>query len=119
VRSILLFILLLCCFSSFAQHYGTEDTTGRRKAVYSLPSDALKIFPNPVVNTLYITVKMEGLLIKYVFLYDKEGNRVLEQKINSSLSAPVKVNMASYQPGMYYLVVETNKQPLQMQIIKN
>jgi hypothetical protein len=119
VKPVLLFILLLCCFSCFAQQYGVEDTSYKRRAVYSLPPDAVKVFPNPVVNTIYITVKMDGLLIKTIFLYDKDGNRLSEQKINSSLSAPVKLNMAGYQPGIYYLVIETNKQPFRMQLLKN
>jgi hypothetical protein len=120
VKPVLLTILLLCCISSFAQRqYGVEDTSYKRRAVYSLPKDAIKIFPNPVVNDLYITVKMDGLLIKTIFLYDKDGNRVIEQKINSSLSAPVKLSIGNYQPGIYYLVLETNRQPFRMQLIKN
>jgi hypothetical protein len=119
VKPILLLILLLCCSSSFAQQYGVEDTTYKRHAVYALPKDAIKVFPNPVVNDLYITVKLEGLLIKTVFLYDKDGNRIIEQKINSNLSAPVKLNLGNYHPGIYYLVLETNMQPFRMQLIRN
>jgi hypothetical protein len=120
LKAVLLTILLLCCVSSFAQRqYGVEDTTNKRRAMYSLPADAVKVFPNPVVNTLYITVKMNDLLIKTVFLYDKDGNRVIEQKINSALSAPIKLNLSDRQPGIYYLVLETNKQPFRMQLLKN
>ncbi len=120
VKPALLTILLLCRISSFAQRqYGVEDTSYKRRASYGLAKDAIKVFPNPVVNDLYITVKMDSVSIKAVFLYDKDGNRVNEQRINSTLSAPIKLNMSSYQPGIYYLVLETNKQPFRMQIIKN
>jgi hypothetical protein len=87
--------------------------------VYGLPADAVKVFPNPVISDLYITVKMDSLSIKAVFLYDKDGNRILEQRINSSLSAPIKLNMSNYHPGIYYLVLETSRQPFRMQLVKN
>ncbi len=120
VKSAFLTILLLCCISSFAQRqYGVEDTSYKRRASYGLAKDAIKVFPNPVVNDLYITVKADSLSIKAVFLYDKDGNRLTEQRINSTLSAPIKLNMSGYQPGIYYLVLETNKQPFRMQVIKN
>lgn len=120
MKPLLLFILLLCCCSSFAQRqYGVEDTTYKRRAVYALPKDAVKVFPNPVVNDVYITVKLEGLLIKTLFLYDKDGNRIIEQKINSTLSAPVKLSLGNYNPGIYYLVLETNMQPFRMQLLRN
>jgi hypothetical protein len=119
VKPILLSISFLCCLSSFAQQYGVEDTSYKRHALYSLPAEAVKVFPNPVMNTVYITVKMDGLLIKTVFLYDKDGNRLIEQKVNSVLSAPIKLNLSDRQPGIYYLVLETNKQPFRMQLIKN
>ena len=96
-----------------------EDTSNKRRAVYSLPADAIKVFPNPFVNDIYITVKMDSLFIKSVFLYDKEGNRILEQRVSSSLSVPIKLNMSNYKQGVYYLVLETNKLPFQMQLIKN
>jgi hypothetical protein len=119
VKPLLLSIFLLCYFSSFAQQYGIEDTSYKRHAVYSLPPGAIKVFPNPVVTTVYITVKMDGLLVKTVYLYDKDGNRILEQKITSSLSSPIKLNLTELHPGTYYLVLETNKQPFRMQLIRN
>ncbi len=119
MKSFLLTILLITTISSFAQRqYGIEDTTYKRRATYSLPKEAIKVFPNPVVKELYITVKMDSISIKVILLYDKDGNRVAEQRINSPLSAPIKLNMSNYQPGIYFLVVETNKQPFRMQLVK-
>jgi hypothetical protein len=120
MKAVLLTILLVSTIAVFAQRqYGIEDTTNKRRAVYSLPGDAVKVFPNPVVGDLYITVRMDSLSIKAVFLYDKDGNRIIEQRTNSSLSAPIKLNLSSYKPGIYYLVLETNRQPFRMQVIKN
>ena len=119
MKAVLLTILSIITISSFAQRqYGIEDTSYKRRVIYGLPKDAIKIFPNPVMNDVYITVKMDSVSIKTVFLYDKDGNRLLEQRINSSLSAPIKLNMSNYKEGIYYLVLETNKLPFQMQLVK-
>jgi len=120
MKAVLLTILLISTITVLAQRqYGTEDTTNKRRAVYALLKDAIKVFPNPVVNDLYITVKADSISIKAVFLYDKDGNRVAAQRITSVLSSPAKLSMAAYEPGIYFLVVETNRQPFRMQIIKN
>jgi hypothetical protein len=120
MKAVLLTSLLLFSVTVFAQRqYGIEDTSYKRRALYGLPIDAVKVFPNPVVSDVYITVKIDSLSIKTVFLYDKDGNRLLEQKINSTLSAPIKLNLSNYHPGLYYLVLETNKQPFRMQLVKN
>lgn len=95
-----------------------EDTSNRRQFEWNLSKDAVKVFPNPVINDLYITIKMDGLLIRNVLIYDKDGNRVIEQKIQSALAAPIKVNVSKLQQGLYYLVLETNKQPYRMQLLK-
>jgi len=119
VKPVLLTITLFTCLSTFAQRqYGVEDTSDRRQIEYNLSKDAVKVFPNPVGNDLYITIKMNGLLIKTVFIYDKDGNRIIEQKIQSTLAAPVKVNVSKLEQGLYYLVLETNKAPYRMQLLK-
>ncbi|MCE3282799.1 MAG: hypothetical protein K0Q66_1536 [Chitinophagaceae bacterium] len=71
-----------------------------------------------MVNDLYVTVKMEGLVIKAAYLYDKDGNRAIEQKVTSTLGGPIKIYVGNLQPGTYYLVLETNKQPFRAQLIK-
>jgi hypothetical protein len=119
VKPALLIILTLFSLSAFSQRvYGTEDTSHRRQFEWNLSKDAVKVFPNPVANDLYITTRMDGLLIKTVFIYDKDGNRLIEQKVQSSLGAPIKVNVSTLEQGMYYLVLETNKQAYRAQLLK-
>lgn len=120
MKAVLLTIFTFFTISTFAQRqYGVEDTTYKRRANYGLPKDAIKVFPNPVVTDLYITIKMDSLFVKAVYLYDKDGNRIIEQRINSTLATPIKLSMGNYPQGIYYLVLETNKQPFQMQVVKN
>ena len=114
--ALLLAISLLCCCCCFAQW--ADDALTRHKTVNNLPKDAIRVFPNPVVNDVYITVKTDSITIRTVFLYDKDGNRVLEQKVNSNLSVPVKLTMGKLSQGTYYLVIETNRQPFRMLLIK-
>ena len=120
MKPILLILTILFSIPVFSQRvYGVEDTSHRRRVEYNLTKNAIKVFPNPVMNDLYITIKEEGIIIKNVLVYDKDGNRVIEQKLQSKLSVPVKLNMRNLQEGLYYLVIETNKQPYRMQLIKN
>jgi len=120
VKPILLIITILLSIPVFSQRiYGVEDTSYKRRVEYNLTKEAIKVFPNPVMNDLYITVKENGVIIKNVFVYDKDGNRVIEQQLQSKLAVPVKLNMKNLPQGLYYLVIETNKQPYRMQLIKN
>jgi hypothetical protein len=119
VKPALLIITILFSIPAISQRvYGVEDTSNRRQFEWNLTKDAVKVFPNPVANDLYITTRMDGLQIKTVFIYDKDGNRVIEQKVQSVLSTPIKVNVSKLQQGLYYLVLETNKQPYRMQLLK-
>lgn len=96
-----------------------EDTSNRRRVEYNLSKEAIKVFPNPAVNDLYITIRQPDLLVKSIMIYDKNGNRVIEQTIQSKIAAPMKLNVSQLKQGLYYLVLETNKQPYRMQLVKN
>lgn len=115
MKSLLLLMLLLGSSPLFAN---TADSTPVIKPNVQPANIAVRVFPNPLVNDLYITVREDGLQIKTVLLYDKDGNRVIEQKIHSSLSAPVKLFTGNLPKGLYYLVLETNRQPLRFQLVK-
>lgn len=120
MKPALLIILILSGLPTIAQRvYGTEDTSGRRQPEWNLTKDAVKVFPNPAVNDLYITIRQNGLLIKTVFIYNKDGNRVVEQKVQSSLASPIKINVRNLEAGHYYLVLETNMEPIRMQVLKH
>lgn len=118
----LLLTLSICsfiCCAAQQRQYGIEDTSYKRRTEYNLSKDALRVFPNPVVNDLYITVKQSDIRIRAVFVYDRNGNRVFEQTVSANLSTPVKLRLADLDAGMYYLVVETNRQPYRMQLVKH
>lgn len=112
MKAFLLFLVVTCCNQAIAQL--DPDSSKQTR----IPPDAIRVFPNPVVNDLYITVRQQGLLIKTVLIYDKDGNRVVEQRISSTLAAPVKISTAALDKGIYYLVLETNKQPFRSRLMK-
>ncbi|HEX6916018.1 MAG TPA: hypothetical protein VF145_12305, partial [Chitinophagaceae bacterium] len=97
----LLFSLVLCFYAWFASAQQPADTSAKYQYPGSvpLPGDAVKIFPNPAGNDLYITVRMESLRIRTVFLYDKDGNRVMEYRNNAILAVPVKLNLSQLPKG--------------------
>lgn len=117
MKAFFLIIIVTCCNQAIAQ-LGPDSAAKARAIESGIPADAIRVFPNPVVNDLYITVRQQGLLIKSVLIYDKDGNRVIEQKINSALAAPVKISTAALEKGIYYLVLETNKQPFRSRLMK-
>ena len=95
------------------------DSTSSRRSFEQLKKDAVSIWPNPFLSNFYIRVRQEGLVIRHVYLYDRLGNRVVDQKVSSILAAPIKIVTAELQPGNYYLVVETNLQPVRLHLVRN
>jgi len=81
-------ILLLCgCYC-----FGQELTTAAKPMPVTTDSvvlkDAIRIWPNPAVSDIYITIKQSGVLIRNIFVYDQSGNKVIERKISSALATP-------------------------------
>lgn len=68
----------------------------------------VKIFPNPVINTLYIdlgSMEYEGAVDFRV--YDLSGKMLLEQRRNSG--SELRMNVSRLQPGQYVLQVLNDK----------
>ena len=75
--------------------------------------DYLKVFPNPVSNFLYVeidvTAHVHGFQTKSkvsptyeVFLYDRTGNMVRQQKTKDG---KVEFNVSNLTNGIYYLII--------------
>jgi Secretion system C-terminal sorting domain len=120
VKLHLLIILLFGCSYCFSQDIVAKDTSSSNNIVQPVVNkDAIKLWPNPAVSDVYITIKQAGVLIKTIFIYDQSGNKLLEKKINSILGVPIKISVAAFPPGNYFLIAETNRQPVRLQLLKN
>jgi hypothetical protein len=117
----LLIILLTGISYCHAQSFAAKDSISFAKAVADtlFGKDAIKLFPNPAVGDVYITIKQTGVLIKTLFVFDVSGNKMLERKINSVLASPIKFSVSNFPAGNYFVVAETNKNPIRLQLIKN
>ncbi|HKC68242.1 MAG TPA: T9SS type A sorting domain-containing protein, partial [Bacteroidia bacterium] len=76
-------------------------TTYAGSAVYSPVNHAIKVYPNPAQNTLYITNEA-GTEIKDCQLIDMLGN-----VFNCTLQSNNTINISNLAPGSYYLHLNT------------
>lgn len=69
----------------------------------SIKLKTVKVFPNPVMETLYVT----GLNAKgeSIYIFDTEGKTISAIKNNKSID--VEVDLSSLHSGVYYIVVQS------------
>lgn len=93
--------------NSLFLYNGTEDL----KTV----TDEIKVYPNPVSNTVYIQSK--SMLIKNISVFDLLGKKLSEKKCYSKSTA---LNLHSLSIGMYFISVEMEDGTLvTKKIVKN
>jgi len=71
---------------------------------------SIKIFPNPVSQTLYIFTKQT---LEIITLYDVLGKEVYASKHSN------QIDVSRYQQGLYFLKVKTNMGSITKKIIIN
>ncbi|MBJ60232.1 MAG: hypothetical protein CMP64_06610, partial [Flavobacteriales bacterium] len=97
-----------------------NNCEGRKLNTYSNTVDLLEfedldflIYPNPVVDYLYIKSKSESIAENYIFkLLDYRGRVVEEEFINGL----IKINTNNFTPGVYFLVIESHNNKFQKKI---
>ncbi|UAM97232.1 carbohydrate-binding protein [Polaribacter litorisediminis] len=89
----------------FVSSLSTEDVV----------SDDISIFPNPVSENYQIILNNEQVLQKLSII---DANGRLINKIQPDLIKNV-YNLSNLKPGVYFLIIETNKGQFQKKIIKN
>lgn len=67
----------------------------------------LKIWPNPATNNLNIQLNMLTAQDAFIELYDINGRRIIQQKMNTNTSHLMDVS--AYQKGIYLLKVTTSE----------
>lgn len=103
---------------------GTVELNGRFKVnqglhqstliITALEEDFLmnqvRIFPNPTAD--YITISIDQNEIKYINLFDLQGNLLEEQQYEST-NQPHKIDLTQYKEGVYILTINTDQNTLQ------
>jgi hypothetical protein len=85
----------------FSGNYSVSESTG----INPFSTDKLKIYPNPVKETLFIEIT-NGEIIRTIKLYNVVGEKVYEASgINSSETS---VNLNSFSNGIYFITVENS-----------
>jgi hypothetical protein len=98
-----------------------NDCEGRKLNTYSSTVDLLEfedldflVYPNPVVDYLYIKSKSESISEDCIFkLLDYRG-RVIEEDFINGL---IKINTNNFTPGVYFLVIESDENKFQKKIL--
>ena len=74
-------------------------------------NELVNIYPNPVVNELYI--KTYNIQLEQVIVYDILGKEIINNKLNLD-----RINTSSLNAGVYFLMIKTTKGFLVRKIIK-
>jgi predicted acyl esterase len=102
-------------------HIGTNHPSNLRFS-FDLPSDVIEsseeegfnIYPNPSSDYLYIQTKQEGDAL--VELYSLIGVKLLEEK-EYALTKPVKININSFENGIYIVKLSQNNETYSKKIV--
>jgi hypothetical protein len=97
--------------TSIADVLSTENIKG---------SFDLKVFPNPVVDRLSLTVNMDKIADGKVIIYDELGRKVGEERDQKLYFGEnvIQLNIADYQPGIYFVSLSIEGNTVTKQIIK-
>ena len=83
--------------------------------IMSQEKNNISIYPNPVENTL--TVENQDLTINKINLIDVNGKTVFTKSLNTN---PIKLNLKSYQKGIYFLQLLSGEKIIQTEkILRN
>jgi hypothetical protein len=91
-----------------ATNTATTEVEGVMGLNYNIPV-GVKLYPNPVKNTLHVGLKDQQL--QSVVVYDINGRQCLT-------SATAEINLQTLQPGMYFVKVTTDKGISNYKIVK-
>lgn len=79
-----------------------------------IDSEAIKVFPNPVMD--YLQIEVDQLTVSELHVYTAQGQLV--RKINIDGMTNYRLDMSSYAPGMYHLLLATESQLVKKTILK-
>ena len=81
-------------------------------AIFDSHKDFL-VYPNPVIDYLYIELKSKSVSENYIFkLLDYRGRVIVEDFINGL----IKVNTNNFTTGVYFLLIESHEDKFQKKI---
>ncbi|MBR4774806.1 MAG: S8 family serine peptidase [Bacteroidales bacterium] len=93
-------------------------TTLTFKVLVSKGDEPFKAYPNPVVNTLNITVEEQNPVDVLVKIISSTGQTVYENTIKAGAFDPYQIDLSACPPGRYTLSMEYNGKSEQKTIIK-
>ena len=95
----------------------SEDEPLQARAIEStLDGASVKIYPNPVTETLIVSVdKFAADYNAEIFVYDMNG-KLLQKQANSSRYAPI--SFLDYSTGTYILKIRVNEEQKEWLIVK-
>ncbi len=91
----------------------TSETihTGVTQSAFNIDEENVKIYPNPVLNTLNIAGNIESVDLK---VFDLTGRLILQNRNSSEKS----IDVSLLKPGIYLLEIKTLKRTISIQFVK-
>jgi len=82
-------------------------------AINTFTQNLVKLYPNPVVKTLYIEANERVTLVT---IYDVAGNQIMSLKPESKV---VDISFENFKSGMYYVKIQSGNSVIVRKITKN
>jgi hypothetical protein len=77
---------------------------------YDIPVDAMKLYPNPVSDNLYIDMGAHIAELTKITIFDQSGREVQSSQKYFDGKSPVSINVSALDEGFYLLSVENKNQ---------
>ena len=92
------------------------DTCSTPQGVTEIQNeDAIIIYPNPVSESITISINTRQNFSAQIILYNTLGEKIIQQKITSPKT---EINLSNLPSGIYFLEVSTTKEIFRRKIIK-
>ncbi len=82
-----------------------------------IAADAIVLYPNPVRETLHVTLGSEASAVSSLVVYDLNGRMVQSQTVNAADGA-VTVNCSALTPGTYFIRLSDGKRAFVGRFVK-
>ena len=87
----------LASFASDSSHVGLNEVYNQQNRI--------SVYPNPSCNLLAIEIFDEKSTPKTLFIYDQNGNLVLQKNTSINMNKYI-IDTTDLKSGMYYFVIE-------------
>ena len=100
------------------QEYEYQGTTSSQTTLSNI-SEKIKIYPNPVIDKMYLTTDDKNIIVQNISIYDIQGKKVNEisgDKLRNS--GFITIDMSAFKQGLYFINVTANDSRVVYKVVR-